>query len=116
MIVIALLNCIVFALYYVDKTKYQTFVKKFIGYTKTMVLIDTLKSFLGIAAIAFVSGNVIKYALAKTVFSEMEILKYYRIDIGVITISFLVITALCCIFTIFSLIRTYRNDTSELLR
>lgn len=116
MIVIALLNCIVFALYYVDKTKYQTFVKKFIGYTKTMVFIDTLKSFLGIAAIAFVSGNVIMYALATTVFSEMEILKYYRIDIGVITISFLVITALCCIFTIFSLIRTYRNDTSELLR
>ena len=116
MIAIALLNCIVFALYYVDKTKYQTFVKKFIGYTKTMVFIDTLKSFLGIAAISFVSGNAIMYALTTTLFSGMEILKYYKINIGVLIISFSVITALCCIFTIFSLIRTYRNDTSELLR
>jgi len=116
LIILLILNTAVYAIYFADSRKKIITVKKVLGYSQTMVFCDLFIIFAEIAAISFIFGNLIMTVLSKTILSAVKMFQYYTINISIVSLSFLAVILTCCFFTFISLVKTYRNDTSEFIR
>ncbi len=116
MFILTVINSIVFSSYYLLKQKHILSVKKFLGYSKKLILADTFLYFLVLVVISFVVGNLTMSVLSQTVLSQIELFDLYVLDIRALGLSLIGTAILALIFSIIAVNQTYSKDTSQLLR
>lgn len=116
MFVLTMINSIVFSSYYVLKQKHIISVKKFIGFTRGILLLDTFLSFMSLVGVSFIIGNLIMTILTQTVLSQVELFDLYTLDLRTLIVSFIGTAILALIFSAIAIHDTFTKDTSETLR
>lgn len=116
MFVLTMINSIVFCSYYVLKQKHIISVKKFVGFSKGLLLFDTFLAFMLLAGASFVAGNLIMTILTRTVLSKIELFDLYTLDLRTLIVSFIGTAILALVFSAISIHDSFSKDSSEYLR
>ncbi|MBE6895906.1 MAG: ABC transporter permease [Ruminococcaceae bacterium] len=116
MFVLTMINSIVFSSYYVLKQKHILSVKKFIGYSPKLILLDTFLSFMALVGVSFIIGNLIMSVLTETILSQIELFDLYTLDLRTLVVSFVGTAILALIFSAIAIHNTFTKGTSETLR
>ncbi len=111
--VIVIINAVVFCFYYVSKQQNIHYVKKLVGYSKIMILVDTFVDFLSLAAFAFISGNALTVLLKETVFAGVGLFSIYMLDFQVILLSLAAVALLTVVLTVIAVTRTFASANNN---
>ena len=111
-----ILNIIIVCIYYTDRRQYVTAVKKFIGYSKSMIFGGIFAGFLKLAAIGFAIGALITYVITVTPAKEIQMFGALSLNLPTVLFSVAATACLAFIFAVIAVNRTYSRDTSDVIR
>ena len=111
-----ILNIIIVCIYYTDRRQYVTAVKKFIGYSKSMIFGGIFAGFLKLAAIGFAIGALITLIITVTPAKEIQMFGALSLNLPTVLFSVAVTACLAFIFAVIAVNRTYSRDTSDVIR
>jgi|GEM_PF-1648558 len=110
------INIVIVSIYYTDKKQYTISVKKFLGYSRTMIFIDLFTGFLYRAFIGFAIGVAIIFAVILSPLHDSLMFRALSLNLPTVIFSFGCTVLLTFIFALIAINRTYNRDTSEVLR
>jgi len=108
------LTAIVFGIYYTDKIKLIINIKKFLGYSKSIIFTDTAAQFIVISTAAFASGNALMWILSKTILKDFILFSAFRINLPVLTFSFGMIILISFMFSVIAINKAFRGSARDL--
>ena len=108
------LTAIVFGIYYTDKIKLIINIKKFLGYSRSIIFTDTAAQFIVISTAAFASGNALMWILSKTILKDFILFSAFRINLPVLTFSFGMIILISFIFSVIAINKAFRGSARDL--
>ena len=111
-----ILNIIIVCIYYTDRRQYVTAVKKFIGYSKSMIFGGIFAGFLKLAAIGFAIGALITLIITVTPAKEIQMFGALSLNLPTVLLSVAATACLAFIFAVIAVNRTYSRDTSDVIR
>ncbi len=114
--VMIILNVIIVCIYYTDRRQYVTAVKKFIGYSKSMIFGEIFAGFLKLAAIGFAIGALITLIITVTPAKEIQMFGALSLNLPTVLFSVAATACLAFIFAVIAVNRTYSRDTSDVIR
>ncbi len=114
--VMIILNVIIVCIYYTDRRQYVTAVKKFIGYSKSMIFGGIFAGFLKLAAIGFAIGALITLIITVTPAKEIQMFGALSLNLPTVLFSVAATACLAFIFAVIAVNRTYSRDTSDVIR
>jgi hypothetical protein len=114
--VMIILNVIIVCIYYTDRRQYVTAVKKFIGYSKSMIFGGIFAGFLKLAAIGFAIGALITYIITVTPAKEIQMFGALSLNLPTLLFSVAATALLAFLFAVIAVNRTYSRDTSDVIR
>ena len=113
-IAMVFLTSVVFCIYYIDKLKDIINVKKFIGYSKITIFIDTVVEFVLISTASFISGNSVMLLLARTILKDIPIFAAFELNLTVISLSYSAILILSFICAGIAINKAFKASSREL--
>lgn len=118
MIFVALifLTVIVFSVYYIDKIKHIINVKKFLGYSKKTILLDTSAQFVALSSVAYLVGNLLMYVISKTLLKDFALFSAFQINLPVLLFSYGLILLISVLFSIIAINKAFRGSARDLKR
>ena len=114
--VMIILNIIIVCIYYTDRRQYVTGVKKFIGYSKSMIFGEIFAGFLKLAAAGFALGALITFIITVTPAKDISMFSALSLNLPTVLFSVAATAALAFLFALIAVHRTYSRDTSEIIR
>ena len=116
MLIMIVINAVVFCFYYVSKQENIHYVKKLVGYSVRMILIDTFLDFSSLTFGAFVTGNVIVLLLKETICKDIQLFEIYMIDPVVIAISLVSVLLLAVFLSVIAIAKTFASTNNNRYR
>jgi len=116
MLIMIVINAVVFCFYYVSKQENIHYVKKLVGYSMRMILIDTFLDFSSLTFGAFVTGNVIVLLLKETICKDIQLFEIYMIDPVVIAISLVSVLLLAVFLSVIAIAKTFASTNNNRYR
>ena len=116
MLIMIVINAVVFCFYYVSKQENIHYVKKLVGYSMRMILIDTFLDFSSLTFGAFVTGNVIVLLLKETLCKDIQLFEIYMIDPVVIAISLVSVLLLAVFLSVIAIAKTFASTNNNRYR
>ncbi len=113
-IAVIIITAVIFCIFFTDKLKQTINIKKFVGYSVTMISADTSALFVSISAAAFLIGNLIMYAVSKTLLKEIPLFAVYSINIQVLLLSFGILILFALFLSLFAIYRSFRGTARDL--
>ncbi|MBQ6171651.1 MAG: ABC transporter permease [Clostridia bacterium] len=113
LLALIVINAMVFCFYYVSKQRNIHYVKKLVGYSKIMILADTLIDFLVLTACAFIFGNAVTVLLKETVFAGAGLFSIYILDFQAVLIAFAAVALLTVVLTVIAVARTFASANNN---
>ena len=114
--IMIILNIIVVCIYYTDKRQYAIGVKKFIGYGRGMVFGDIFAGFIKWAVTGFALGAAVTALIIYTPIGEYIMFRALALNLPTVVLSLAATAFLALFFAVIAINRTYRRDTSEIIR
>ena len=114
--IMILLTALIFSAYYIDENMRIFDIKKLVGYSKLMILLDNLIEFIVLSTAAFAAGNLLLFTTSKTMLNEMLFFNSIRFNIPVITASYAGIVFISVLFSIIAVYRAFRGTARDLRR
>ena len=111
-----LISFVVFCIYYIDRILHIMNVKKLIGYSKSMILADTMGQFVLLSVVAYILGNAAMYLLSRTVFSRIALFSAFNVTLPVLAFSFGALMIISVIFSAIAVYRAFRGTARDLRR
>ena len=115
-IAVIFITAVVFCVYFTDKLKQQINIKKLVSYSITMITADTSVIFISASAAAYVIGNLIMYAISKTVLSDIPLFSVFFVDIKVLLLSFGILMLISLFFSVLAVYRSFAGTARDLKR
>ncbi|MBO4355898.1 MAG: ABC transporter permease, partial [Clostridia bacterium] len=115
-IAVIFITAVVFCIYFTDKLKQIINIKKFIGYSVTMIITDTSVLFISISAAAYLVGNLLMYAVSKTILFNIPLFSVFSIDINVLLFSFGALILIAFFFAVLAVFRSFSGTARDLKR
>ena len=115
-IVLIIITAIVFCIYFIDKIKHIINVKKFLGYSKKMILLDTSAQFITLSSLAYLVGNAVMFAISKTLLKDITLFSAFQINLQVLLFSYGIILLISVLFSIFAINKAFRGSARDLKR
>lgn len=112
--ILIFLTMVVFCIYYIDKIKLIINIKKFLGYSRSIIFTDTAAQFIVISTAAFASGNALMWILSKTILKDFILFSAFRINLPVLTFSFGMIILISFIFSVIAINKAFRGSARDL--
>jgi len=116
LLIMIIINAVVFCFYYVSKQENIHYVKKLVGYSMRMILIDTFLDFSSLTFGAFVTGNVIVLLLKETICKDIQLFEIYMIDPVVIAISLVSVLLLAVFLSVIAIAKTFASTNNNRYR
>ena len=116
LLIMIVINAIVFCFYYVSKQENIHYVKKLVGYSMRMILIDTFLDFSSLTFGAFVTGNVIVLLLKETICKDIQLFEIYMIDPVVIAISLVSVLLLAVFLSVIAIAKIFASTNNNKYR
>ena len=116
LLIMIVINAIVFCFYYVSKQENIHYVKKLVGYSMRMILIDTFLDFSSLTFGAFVTGNVIVLLLEETICKDIQLFEIYMIDPVVIAISLVSVLLLAVFLSVIAIAKIFASTNNNKYR
>jgi len=114
--IMIILNIIVVCIYYTDKRQYAIGVRKFIGYSRGMVFGDIFAGFIKWAVTGFALGAAVTALIIYTPIGEYIMFRALALNLPTVVLSLAATAFLALFFAVIAINRTYRRDTSEIIR
>ena len=114
--VMIILNIIIVCIYYTDRRNYVIGVKKFIGYSRSIIFGEIFAGFLKLAAIGFAIGALITLIITVTPAKDVSMFKALSLNLPTVLLSVAATALLALLFAVIAVNRTYSRDTSDVIR
>ena len=115
-IALIILTSIVFSVYFIDKLTKIINVKKFIGYSKIMILADTAAQFILLSSVAFIAGNGIMLLLSQTALKNAVLFAAFAINLPILTLSFGSLILIAFALSLLAVYRSFAGTARDLKR
>ena len=116
LLIMIIINAVVFCFYYVSKQENIHYVKKLVGYSMKMILIDTFLDFSTLTFGAFVTGNVIVLLLKETICKDIQLFEIYMLDPVVVVISLVSVLLLAVFLSVIAIAKTFKSTNNNRYR
>ncbi|MBQ4627703.1 MAG: ABC transporter permease [Clostridia bacterium] len=116
LLIMIIINAVVFCFYYVSKQENIHYVKKLVGYSMRMILIDTFLDFSVLTLGAFVTGNAVVILLKDTIFKEIQLFSIYMLDFKVVIISLVAVLLLTVFLSVVAISKTFTAGNNNRYR
>lgn len=115
-IILIFLTGSVFCIYFIDKIRYIINIKKFLGYSKHIIMLDAQAEFLSLSTGAFIIGNTAMYIIAKTLLKNVSLFSAYTINLPVLTFSYSLILLVSLLFSFIAINKSFRGSARDIKR
>jgi len=115
-ILLIIITSVVFCIYFIDKIKHIINVKKFLGYSKKMILLDTSAQFITLSSLAYLVGNAVMFAISRTLLNDITLFSAFQINLQVLFFSYGMILLISVLFSIFAINKAFRGSARDLKR
>ncbi|MBQ4629329.1 MAG: ABC transporter permease [Clostridia bacterium] len=113
-IVLIIITAVIFCIYFIDKIKHIINVKKFLGYSKGMILLDTSAQFITLSSVAYLVGNAAMFAISKTLLKDITLFSAFQINLQVLLFSYGIILLISVLFSVFAINKSFRGSARDL--
>jgi len=115
-IFLIIITAVIFCIYFIDKIKHIINVKKFLGYSKKMILLDTSAQFITLSSLAYLVGNAVMFAISRTLLNDITLFSAFQINLQVLFFSYGMILLISVLFSIFAINKAFRGSARDLKR